>query len=72
MIDDLDSYPAALTQDSAMPKLVPFPPKLEAVVAKPFYFDLAANHVQYPDSLTLRAEDRSSGLFSKFFGFGKS
>ncbi|KAI7887191.1 hypothetical protein K492DRAFT_233060 [Lichtheimia hyalospora FSU 10163] len=72
LIDDLDSYPAGLTQDSAMPKLVPFPPKLEAVVAKPFYFDLAANHVQYPDSLTLRAEDRSSGLFSKFFGFGKS
>ncbi|KAI9323660.1 hypothetical protein BX666DRAFT_1889090 [Dichotomocladium elegans] len=73
LIDHLDTYPASLTAPgSNVPNLVAFPPRFEPVVCKPFYFDLAANYVQYPDSLSLRVDDRSSGLFSKIFGFGKS
>lgn len=71
LIEHLDNYPAALVAEgSRVPKLVEIPPRFEPVACKPFLFDLAANHVQYPDDLTSRAE-KPSGLFSKLFGFGK-
>ncbi|KAG0174417.1 signal recognition particle subunit srp68 [Apophysomyces sp. BC1015] len=45
------------------------PSSFEPVACKPFYFDLAANHVKYPESLTARA-NKSAGTIWKLFGFG--
>ncbi|KAI8140843.1 hypothetical protein BJV82DRAFT_621351 [Fennellomyces sp. T-0311] len=70
LLDQLDVYPASLTADgSNAPNLIEFPPRFEPAVGKPFFFDLAANHVNYPKALDERG-DKPSGLFSKFFGFG--
>jgi signal recognition particle subunit SRP68 len=68
LIDQLDSYPSALSQDTL--HLVDFPPKFQPVACKPFYFDLAANHIKYPDALAERTEKASGGIW-KLFGFGK-
>ncbi|ORZ02745.1 hypothetical protein BCR43DRAFT_482096 [Syncephalastrum racemosum] len=65
LLQDLDSYPSSVSQKTL---LVDIPPRFDAVSSKPFYFDLAANYVQYPSSLAQRA--KPSGLLSKFFGFG--
>jgi signal recognition particle subunit SRP68 len=68
LIDQLDSYPSALSQGTL--HLVDFPPKFQPVACKPFYFDLAANHIKYPDALAERTEKASGGIW-KLFGFGK-
>ncbi|KAI9255824.1 hypothetical protein BDA99DRAFT_151260 [Phascolomyces articulosus] len=67
LLEQLDVYPSTLSAEA--PNLVEFPPRIEPAVGKPFFFDLAANHIQYPDALSEHS-DKPSGLFSKFFGFG--
>ncbi|KAF7730401.1 signal recognition particle subunit srp68 [Apophysomyces ossiformis] len=45
------------------------PSTFKPVVCKPFYFDLAANYVKYPESLSERA-NKPAGNIWKYFGFG--
>lgn len=71
MIKRLDTYPVNLTKDgSKVPNLIDFPPTFEPVPCKPFFYDLAANHIQFPNELYARG-GKSGGLFSKLFGFSK-
>ncbi|CAO3591463.1 unnamed protein product [Absidia cylindrospora] len=70
LIQRLDVYPTSLAGPNAVPHLIDLPPSFTPVPCKPFYFDLAANHIKYPSALDERASaDKSSGLW-KFFGFG--
>lgn len=65
LITNLDAYPSAINSNH----LVDFPPKFEPVACKPFYFDLAANFVKYPEqSLSDRSEKNtgSSGFWNIF------
>ncbi|GAA5801525.1 hypothetical protein HPULCUR_006973 [Helicostylum pulchrum] len=65
LIHNLDSYPSGINANH----LVDFPPKFEPVACKPFYFDLAANFVKYPEqSLADRTEKNtgSSGFWNIF------
>ncbi|KAI9358479.1 hypothetical protein BD770DRAFT_410284 [Pilaira anomala] len=65
LITNLDAYPNAINSNH----LVDFPPKFEPVACKPFYFDLAANFVKYPEqSLSDRSEKNtgSSGFWNIF------
>ncbi|KAI8977586.1 hypothetical protein BDF20DRAFT_913901 [Mycotypha africana] len=65
LIDNLDTYPSIIRKDM----LIDFPPKFEPVACKPFYFDLAANFVKYPDqALHDRTKSSSSGGFWGLFG----
>ncbi|KAG1056784.1 hypothetical protein G6F46_003645 [Rhizopus delemar] len=64
LIDHLDTYPGHID------RLVPFPPTFQPISCKPFYFDLAANHIKYPEqSIEERTEKQASsgiwGLFGK-------
>ncbi len=43
-----------------MPKLVDFPPPIEAVACKPTLFDLALNKVEFPD-VAARAQSAAAG-----------
>mmetsp|Transcript_94880 Transcript_94880/g.152983 ORF Transcript_94880/g.152983 Transcript_94880/m.152983 type:complete len:613 (-) Transcript_94880:378-2216(-) len=61
----LSNYDAAVFGDGKAPKLVDFPPPIEAVACKPVLFDLALNKAQYPD-LTSRCEKKKAGLMSWF------
>jgi len=61
----LNNYDAAVYGDGKAPKLVDFPPPIEAVACKPVLFDLALNKAQYPD-LTSRCEKKKAGLMSWF------
>ncbi|CAO3657178.1 unnamed protein product [Mucor hiemalis] len=67
LIKNLDSYPSNISGSH----LVEFPPKFQPVASKPFYFDLAANFVKYPEqSIAERAEKTTGG--SGFWGmFGR-
>ncbi|KAI8333105.1 hypothetical protein BC941DRAFT_504898 [Chlamydoabsidia padenii] len=72
LIKRLDVYPTSLTgnNNNSVPHLIDLPPSFTPVPCKPFYFDLAANHIKYPSTLDERASsEKSSGLW-KFFGFG--
>ncbi|ORX47499.1 hypothetical protein DM01DRAFT_1385889 [Hesseltinella vesiculosa] len=71
LIQRLDTYPTSLTTPGQkVPRLINFPPKFQPAPCKPFYFDLAANHIRYPEALQERASaEKGSGLW-KFFGFG--
>ncbi|KAI8086210.1 uncharacterized protein BX664DRAFT_335181 [Halteromyces radiatus] len=70
LIKRLDVYPSSITGNNNVPHLIDFPPSFTPVPCKPFYFDLAANHIKYPSTLDERASAaKSSGLW-KFFGFG--
>ncbi|RCH81735.1 signal recognition particle subunit srp68 [Rhizopus stolonifer] len=62
LIDHLDTYPGHID------RLVQFPPAFQPISCKPFYFDLAANHIKYPEqSLEERTEkSASSGLWGLF------
>lgn len=66
LIKNLDSYPSAISGSH----LVEFPPKFQPVACKPFYFDLAANFVKYPEqSLADRTEKAAGGSgFWNIFG----
>jgi signal recognition particle subunit SRP68 len=67
LINNLDNYPSAISGNH----LIEFPPKFQPVACKPFYFDLAANFVKYPEqSLADRTEKTTGG--SGFWGiFGR-
>ncbi|KAI8059880.1 hypothetical protein BC940DRAFT_313021 [Gongronella butleri] len=71
LLQRLDDYPTTLTPHGAkVPHLIDLPPKFQPIPCKPFYFDLAANHIQYPEALQQRAEaNKGSGLWG-FLGFG--
>mmetsp|Transcript_32750 Transcript_32750/g.74811 ORF Transcript_32750/g.74811 Transcript_32750/m.74811 type:complete len:593 (+) Transcript_32750:2-1780(+) len=60
----LESYEAAAAAGSR-PKLVDFPPSMEAVPAKPVLFDLAWNNVEFPD-VAHRLKKKSGGLMGFF------
>lgn len=66
LIHQLDSYPSVIQPTH----LVDFPPKFQPVACKPFYFDLAANFVKYPEqSLNERTEKTAGGSgFWNIFG----
>lgn len=66
LIDQLDAYPSVIQPNH----LVDFPPKFQPVACKPFYFDLAANFVKYPEqSLNERTEKTTAGSgFWNIFG----
>jgi signal recognition particle subunit SRP68 len=63
----LNNYEAAVYGDGKAPKLVDFPPPIEAVACKPVLFDLALNKASYPD-LTNRCQQKKAGFMSKLFG----
>ncbi|KAI7899244.1 uncharacterized protein BX663DRAFT_521931 [Cokeromyces recurvatus] len=69
LMDGLDSYPKHIQRHH----LVEFPPQFKPVACKPFYFDLAANFVQYPEqALKERIATKSSGGgFWGLFGGGR-
>ncbi|CAO3629335.1 unnamed protein product [Cunninghamella blakesleeana] len=71
LIKRLNDYPSSLTgnDSSKVPHLIDFPPTFNPVSSKPFYFDLAANHIKYPTSLDDRVKsDKPSGLW-KYLGY---
>ena len=61
----LHNYDAAVYGDGKAPKLVDFPPPIEAVACKPVLFDLALNKALYPD-LTSRAQKKKGGILGWF------
>ncbi|KAI9468086.1 MAG: hypothetical protein EXX96DRAFT_591867 [Benjaminiella poitrasii] len=69
LVNELDSYPRRIQRSH----LVEFPPQFQPVACKPFYFDLAANFVQYPDqALNDRVATKSGGGgFWGLFGSGR-
>ncbi|KAI8635959.1 hypothetical protein BD408DRAFT_426909 [Parasitella parasitica] len=69
LLEHLDDYPSSISPEN----LVDFPPKFQPVACKPFYFDLAANFVKYPDeSLAARTGKSAGGSGSGFWGiFGR-
>ncbi|CAO3698053.1 unnamed protein product [Rhizopus microsporus] len=61
LIDHLDTYP------SHIHRLVEFPPTFQPVSCKPFYFDLAANYIKYPEqSIEERTGKTASGIWGLF------
>lgn len=68
LLEHLDSYPSNINPEH----LVDFPPKFQPVACKPFYFDLAANFVKYPEESLAARTEKSSGSGSGFWGiFGR-
>lgn len=57
LLNHLDTYPSTISEKH----LVDFPPKFQPVAVKPFYFDLAANFVKYPEDALNERTNKSSG-----------
>lgn len=57
LLNHLDTYPSTISEKH----LVDFPPKFQPVASKPFYFDLAANFVKYPENSLNERTAKSSG-----------
>ncbi|KAF9971177.1 signal recognition particle subunit srp68, partial [Modicella reniformis] len=58
LMKHLDTYPTSIASktDPKVPHLVDFPPTLQAIAAKPLFFDIAFNHMDYRfDGLAERA-----------------
>lgn len=79
LIKRLDSYPTSITSKAnpTVPHLVDFPPALQPIPAKPLFFDIAFNHMEYDlDSLAERAgrpkaaqsESSGGGWFGSIWG----
>ncbi|KAI8081834.1 uncharacterized protein B0P05DRAFT_508635 [Gilbertella persicaria] len=65
LINQLETYPSHISPQ----RLVDFPPSFQPVACKPFYFDLAANFIKYPEqSIDERTEKTSSGFWGIFGG----
>jgi len=63
----LNNYDAAVYGDAGKaPKLVDFPPPIEAVACKPALFDLALNKALYPDVSARATKKKAGGLLSWF------
>ena len=74
VIDRLHQYADNPSVASNKPNLVPFPPEFQPVPVKPFFFDIALNHVEFP-SLEGKIENQSSsgitGFLRGWWGGGK-
>ncbi|KAF9433553.1 signal recognition particle subunit srp68, partial [Entomortierella beljakovae] len=77
LIKRLDTYPTSITSKSNpnVPHLVEFPPALQAIPAKPLFFDIAFNHMDYDhDTIAERAghakaqQGESSGWLRSIWG----
>ncbi|CAG8439666.1 7635_t:CDS:10 [Scutellospora calospora] len=66
LIERLHQYPSNLTMNN--PHLINFPPEFTPIPAKPLFFDIAFNHVDFPSSLSQRAGRKQDGS-SRFGGF---
>ncbi|KAL1497686.1 hypothetical protein ABEB36_008605 [Hypothenemus hampei] len=78
LIDRLDEFREELQLLSKNPNLVSLPPNMEAVPAKPLFFDLANNLVTFPDlSEKLEGQTKAkqaagiSGFVKGLWGWGK-
>ena len=60
VIDRLHQYADNPTLATSKPNLVPFPPEFQPVPVKPFFFDIALNHVEFP-SLEDKLEKQNAG-----------
>jgi signal recognition particle subunit SRP68 len=62
----MGSYEAAVYgEEGKMPRLVDFPPPIDAVACKPVLFDLALNYIAYP-SLDERTKKKAGGVLGWF------
>ncbi|XP_065186896.1 signal recognition particle subunit SRP68-like [Sycon ciliatum] len=61
LLDRLDSIAADKGLTTGQPNIIAFPPDFEAIACKPLFFDLALNHIDYPD-LDDRIEKQAGGL----------
>ncbi|KAI9237373.1 MAG: hypothetical protein BYD32DRAFT_461617 [Podila humilis] len=78
LIKRLDTYPTSITSKAnpTVPHLVDFPPALQAIPAKPLFFDIAFNHMDYNhDAIAERSgrpkaqnEGSSGGWFGSIWG----
>ncbi|KAF9366553.1 signal recognition particle subunit srp68 [Mortierella sp. NVP85] len=79
LIKCLNTYPTCITSKTnpKFPHLVDFPPTLQAIPAKPLFFDIAFNHMEYDlDGLAERAgipkasrnESAGGGWFGAIWG----
>ncbi|KAF9161771.1 signal recognition particle subunit srp68 [Actinomortierella ambigua] len=80
LIKRLDSYPTSITSKAhpRVPHLVDFPPALEPIPAKPLFFDIAFNHMDYKmDRIAERAgrpkdaaqsQQQGGGWFGSIWG----
>lgn len=49
LVDRLDDYYEDPDLTSGKPNLFPFPPSFEPIPCKPLFFDLAREHLEFPD-----------------------
>ncbi|KAG0274442.1 signal recognition particle subunit srp68 [Linnemannia exigua] len=73
LIKRLDSYPTSITSKAnpTVPHLVDFPPALQPIPAKPLFFDIAFNHMDYNhDALAERAGRPKAAQGSETSGGG--
>ncbi|CAO3563746.1 unnamed protein product [Mortierella alpina] len=78
LIKRLDTYPTSITSKAnpTVPHLVDFPPALQPIPAKPLFFDIAFNHMDYNhDALAERSgrpkqqnESAAGGWFGSIWG----
>ncbi|KAF9997663.1 signal recognition particle subunit srp68 [Entomortierella chlamydospora] len=77
LIKRLDTYPTSITSKAnpTVPHLVDFPPAFQAIPAKPLFFDIAFNHMDYDhNALAERAghpkvqQSESGGWFGSIWG----
>ena len=61
LLERLDSVAASKGLTSGQPNIIAFPPDFEPIACKPLFFDLALNHIDYPD-LDQRVEKQQGGL----------
>ncbi|XP_013401526.2 signal recognition particle subunit SRP68-like [Lingula anatina] len=76
LIERLDEYVDDPGLRSKKPNLVSFPPDFQPVPCKPLYFDLALNHVEFPDlehKLEQQKQQKKgiTGMVSGWFSWGK-
>ncbi|KAG9291736.1 hypothetical protein G9A89_012021 [Geosiphon pyriformis] len=69
LIKRLHEYPTSLSMSD--PNLIDFPPKFVPIPAKPLFFDIASNYIEYPPTLAERAGRKKQATQSRFGIFGK-
>ena len=69
LLDRLDDW---VELEAGTPaQLVEYPPTAQPIACKPIMYDLALNHVKFPD-LSKRATQKKQGVLGKTAGFLKS
>ncbi|CAG8486057.1 8117_t:CDS:10 [Diversispora eburnea] len=68
LIEHLNQYPLNLSINNV--NLINFPPEFTAIPAKPLFFDIASNYINYPSNLSQRAGHKQGilGFFGGFWG----